>query len=144
MIHKSVFCPMSHQAASSGLRQKKDQHWTTSFGNIWSLSPPLAYVGVHQGSRFHAAAETRPNDDARNLVAWNPWILQRATTHLRYLTAMELYAAGLNAWSQLEVDTGEPCAGTTLEPCDISSFTRILSAEAIERPVADLSSTLSM
>ena len=57
---------------------------------------------------------------------------------------MELYAAGFNAWNQLKVDTGEPPADATFEPCDITSFTRILSAGAIERPVADLSSTIGV
>ncbi|POR32954.1 E3 ISG15--protein ligase Herc6 [Tolypocladium paradoxum] len=51
---------------------------------------------------------------------------------------MALFATGFNAWSQLSLgrDPGHE------EPDDLFSFTRVLEAQRIERPVAGLSYTL--
>lgn len=57
---------------------------------------------------------------------------------------MDLYAAGFNAWNQLTFDENGSGADLASDPSDISSFTRILSAETIESPVSHLSATLGM
>ena len=59
---------------------------------------------------------------------------------------MELYAAGFNAWNQLSFGNGshrsDSSGGSNLEPDDVTSFARNLSAETIGRPVSHLSYTL--
>lgn len=57
---------------------------------------------------------------------------------------MELYAAGFNAWNQLDFCNDGADAGIRSEPRDVTPFTRILSAETIERPVSHLSATFGM
>lgn len=59
---------------------------------------------------------------------------------------MELHAAGFNAWNQLsfgeDVGRSESSGEDHVEPHDVASFTRNLSAETIGRPVSHLSYTL--
>lgn len=55
---------------------------------------------------------------------------------------MELYAAGHNAWRQLDFDVAGSEARSLAEPDDVTSFTPVLSAQTIEHPVSRLSYTL--
>ncbi|SPO03483.1 uncharacterized protein DNG_06166 [Cephalotrichum gorgonifer] len=57
---------------------------------------------------------------------------------------MELYAAGLNAWSQLVFESVGSGSGSppAAEPEDVTRFTRVLAAQTIESPVSRLSYTL--
>lgn len=62
---------------------------------------------------------------------------------------MEIFAAGFNAWHQLEFQhphsttegSHDPSPQTT-EPRDLHSFTKVIAANTLERPVAGLSYTL--
>lgn len=51
---------------------------------------------------------------------------------------MKIYAAGFNAWNQLELER-EP---NTAEPEDIYTFKEIIEGNAIEAPVSRLTYTI--
>lgn len=52
-----------------------------------------------------------------------------------------LYAAGFNAWNQLNFDQDQSNAPDET-PKDLHTFTQVLEADTIERPIARLSFTI--
>ncbi|KAG5920791.1 hypothetical protein E4U42_006072 [Claviceps africana] len=110
--------------------------------------PPDGHDDWLAGSKEPTRLHSLHSSLLRSLQLFTTFLARRLTWSIKYWTknpsvvrlpSMALYAAGFNAWNQLQFDN-DPAHGE--DPPDVLAFAKVLTDDALQRPRAGLHYTL--